>query len=51
MYTKTLDFLTNYNKAVPILTEYDTIIISQKKRLSPYVIQIVQKNYENGEGN
>lgn len=51
MYTKTVDFLTYYNKAIPILTEYETIIISQKKRLSPYVIQIVQKNYENGEGN
>lgn len=35
MYTKMVDFLTNYKAAIPILTEYETIIMSQKKKLSP----------------
>lgn len=35
MYTKMVDFLTNYKAAIPILTEYETIIMSQKKKLNP----------------
>ena len=35
MHTKMVDFLTNYKATIPKLTEYETIIMSQKKKLSP----------------